>query len=419
MDRSIVYPGAIPLDTDLLGTNRNAMVALGMLMQATLGTGTVFDGLACTPTGPASMVVDVGPGSVFSLQVVDANAYGSLAADTTDPLVKCGINLTSTAFTLTAPTTSGYSTNFLIEGSFEETDGSAVVLPYYNSSNPSQPYSGPSNSGTPQNTLRTQRVGLQLKAGTPATAGTQTTPAVDSGWTALYVITVNYGQTTVTSGAISTVPTAPFIAFKLPNLRPGFASIQVFSSSGTFTVPDGVTALEVELWGAGGGSGGTTGSDSAGGGGGGGGYTRHVITGLTAGAAISVTIGAGGTAGGAGASGGNGGTTSFGSYCSASGGGGGVGAGAGVVGAGGNGGAGSGGDLNIDGIPGGQGFSLGGGAWFSGLGGATFGTAPAGPGVASTSEVGGAGNFPGGGAAGSLLGAVGGTGAAGLAIVRF
>ncbi len=28
MDRNIVYPGAIPLDTDLLSVNRNAMIAL-------------------------------------------------------------------------------------------------------------------------------------------------------------------------------------------------------------------------------------------------------------------------------------------------------------------------------------------------------------------------------------------------------
>ena len=52
MDRLIVYPGQIPLDTDELTTNKNAMVALAMLSQATLGTSQVVDGLACTPTTP-------------------------------------------------------------------------------------------------------------------------------------------------------------------------------------------------------------------------------------------------------------------------------------------------------------------------------------------------------------------------------
>ena len=33
MDRNIVYPGSIPLDTDLLTVNRNTMIALGYLAQ--------------------------------------------------------------------------------------------------------------------------------------------------------------------------------------------------------------------------------------------------------------------------------------------------------------------------------------------------------------------------------------------------
>ncbi len=45
MDRNIVYPSAIPLDTDLLSVNKNAMIGLGFLAQAVLGTSTVVDGL--------------------------------------------------------------------------------------------------------------------------------------------------------------------------------------------------------------------------------------------------------------------------------------------------------------------------------------------------------------------------------------
>ena len=67
MDRQIVYPGAIPLDTDFLLTNRNTLVAIGALTRATLGTNTVADGLACTPTSPASLSVVVAPGSITAL----------------------------------------------------------------------------------------------------------------------------------------------------------------------------------------------------------------------------------------------------------------------------------------------------------------------------------------------------------------
>ena len=39
MDRNIVYPSSIPLDTDLLSINRNMMIGLGFLAQAVLGAG--------------------------------------------------------------------------------------------------------------------------------------------------------------------------------------------------------------------------------------------------------------------------------------------------------------------------------------------------------------------------------------------
>lgn len=45
MDRNIVYPGSIPLDTDILGLNRNAMVGIAALTAAALGNSVVVDGL--------------------------------------------------------------------------------------------------------------------------------------------------------------------------------------------------------------------------------------------------------------------------------------------------------------------------------------------------------------------------------------
>ncbi|MFN1124001.1 hypothetical protein XfCFBP8356_006945 [Xylella fastidiosa subsp. sandyi] len=41
-----VYAGAIPLETDLLNTNRNTLVGLGKLAAAMLGTSTLLNGLA-------------------------------------------------------------------------------------------------------------------------------------------------------------------------------------------------------------------------------------------------------------------------------------------------------------------------------------------------------------------------------------
>jgi len=321
MDRNIVYPGAIPLDTDLLSINRNTMIALGFLMRATLGTGIVVDGLACTPTIPTSMSVQVMPGSLIQMSVVDATSYGSLSADTTDPLIKMGINLTPQYFELQAPVNSGYAVDYLIQACLQESDQDLIVLPYYNAANPSQPYSGPANSGLPQATLRSQSVQFLLKSGVPSSAGTQLTPAADQGWVGLYMITASYGQTTIVSGNITTLPTAPFITWKLPDLHPGFGSgVQSFQSSDTFIVPLGVSQIEVELWGGGSGSYASI-STSPSGGGSGGGYARKLIQGVLPGQIISVAVGNGGVAGTTGGiPAGPGGTTSFGQYVSATGG---------------------------------------------------------------------------------------------------
>lgn len=322
MDRILVYPGSIPLDSDILNTNRETMVALGYLAQAVLGTNTVIDGLTCTPTVPASLTVAVGPGCIAQPSVVDTLAYGSLPADATSPLLKLGVNLSTSSFTLSAPTTSGQSVSYLIQAALLESDTDPIVLPYYNATNPMQPYSGPENSGIAQNTRRIQRVQLQLKAGAAADTGAQFTPPVDNGWVGLYVITVSYGQVSIGPANIARLPTAPFVNWKLPVLRPGFASgVQTFVGNGAFSVPAGVTQIEVEVWGGGSGSYASTPGFPSGGGSGGG-YARKRVTGLVAGQAIPVTIGTGGSAGlaGLGNAASAGGTSSFGIYVSATGG---------------------------------------------------------------------------------------------------
>lgn len=318
MDRNIVYPGSIPLDTDILQPNRSAMVGISALTAAVIGSNTIVDGLSCTATLPASLTVNIGPGSITQLTAVDARSYGSLAADVTDQIVKTGINLQATSFPLTAPASSGQSINYLIEAAFSETDTNPVVLPYVNAANTSQPYSGPNNSGTAQNTQRIQRVQLQVKPGAAAAAGTQTTPAVDSGWVGLYIITVNYGQSAVTATNISIAPGAPFLTYKLPALRPGFSAMQVFTASGSFTVPNGVTAARVKVIG-GGGAGGYH-STMPSGGGGAGGQAIGIVNNLTPGAVIAVTVGAGGAVLASPGNGTNGGASSFGGYMTANGG---------------------------------------------------------------------------------------------------
>jgi hypothetical protein len=216
-DRIIVYPGELPKSTDFLMSQVNQMVGLGYTLGALVGSGTYVTGLACTPTSPASLTVNVGPGAIIATSVVDSTAFGGVGANSA-PLVKIGVNQTSTAFALAAPATSGQSINYLIEAIFEEVDGNPLELPYYNAVSPSTPYTGPGGNGVAQNTTRSQIVGLQLKAGAAATTGTQATPGTDAGWSPLYVVTVNHGQTTITAANITVAPAAPFLMMTLPQV---------------------------------------------------------------------------------------------------------------------------------------------------------------------------------------------------------
>jgi hypothetical protein len=100
-------------------------------------------------------------------------------------------------------------------------------------------------------------------------------------------------------------------------------NMQEFLSSGTFTVPAGVTAIKVSMMGAGGAGGGATTNSRGAGGGGGAAQCVLYLTGLVPGASITVTVGTGGV--GTSGTGGAGGTTSFGSYVTLTGGGGGSG----------------------------------------------------------------------------------------------
>jgi hypothetical protein len=417
MDRNIVYPGSIPQDTDILYPNRNAMVGIAALTAATLGTSVVADGLACTPTVPASMTVNVGPGSITQLTSLDATAYGSLAADVGDQIVKTGINLQAVSFTFAAPASSGQSINYLIEAAFSETDTDPVVLPYVNAANPSQALSGPNNAGTAQNTQRVQRVQLQVKPGAAALSGTQAIPAVDTGWVGLYVVTVNYGQSAITSSNIAVASGAPFLPYKLPSLRPGFSSMQIFTSSGNFVVPNGVTMVRVELTG-GGGAGGYHESMPSGGGGAGG-KVIGIITGLVGGQVIPVAVGAGGAAASSPGTGGDGGTTAFVNFQAFGGAGGGGGTTAGLLSnAGGAGGLASNGQLNIGGSDGGDAIVVacrGGDGGGPGNGRGTSGPIP---GVAASGYGGGGG---GGGCSqtSSPLGYSGGAGGGGLVVIEY
>jgi len=100
------------------------------------------------------------------------------------------------------------------------------------------------------------------------------------------------GNATVTLGGDN------YYAVMLLALRPYLPWVKYFTTSGTFTVPAGVSCLKVEAWG-GGGRGGTRTSNGVGGGGGGGAYASSYLS-VTPNQSYSVTVGAGSTSASAG-----------------------------------------------------------------------------------------------------------------------
>lgn len=238
MDRQITYLGALIPNATLLGAEKAAMVAQAFGMRAILGGATAIHGLVCAPTSPTSLMVTVGAGSIYSLQPVDSTAFGDLGTDS-HTIMKQGLLQDPVSLTISPPSTSGYSQTYLVQAVYSDVDGGSRTLPYYNASNPSEPFAGPANSGISQYTVRLGVCSVALKAGAAAATGSQLTPAPDAGYVGLYAITVANAQTTIASANIVVVPGAPFIPVSLPNVPLGVQAGQwVFgsaSSTNTYT----------------------------------------------------------------------------------------------------------------------------------------------------------------------------------------
>lgn len=180
MDRVIVYPGQIPLETDVLNQAKYAMMGLGYLARALVGPGPIANGLIVSQTASPSLSVLIGDGSLYQQLVIDQTAFSSIPADTSGVVVKQGINTQSvTLGPVTLPSGSNRQI-CIVQAKLVEQDTDSVVLPYYNSANPNVALNGPGGAGTSQ--ARTRQVALQfsLKYGV-ATTGTPSRPSLDAG----------------------------------------------------------------------------------------------------------------------------------------------------------------------------------------------------------------------------------------------
>jgi hypothetical protein len=276
-----------------------------------------------------------------------------------------------------------------------------------------------SDGGNPVTNIRS--VYAESLATAIVTSVTATAPLTSTGGTTPIIalttpVTAAFGGTglsavgtagnLLTSNGTAWVSSAPAATSPIP-------TIQAFTSSGTFTVPAGVTKVKVTV--VGGGAGGRTATNSTSqGGGGSGGASIKVITGLTPAGTVAVTVGTGGAANTDGV------TSSFGAYCSATGG---SSPAFGGPGQGGAGGTATGGDIN---------FTGGAGCGGNGVNGTVSGTAGnggssifggAGLGAPSTNSANTAGagapGTGGGGGGGCGGPGTGGAGGSGIVIVEY
>lgn len=255
MRRPLIPVGSAIMDWNLMQPAQDAMTALAKFAAAIIGTTGSANGLPCTQTTVPSMQVMIGTGELYQMASLEATALGTLPVNTTDMVLKQGLLMASDgpvslpqSSVFSTPAAAGQSINYLIEAQYQDQDISLdpttgntnIVLNFYDAANPSVPYSGPNNTGAASNTFRKGAIAFQVKSGTSATTGSQTTPTPDSGWIGLYVVTVAYGASTILNSNITTYPGAPFLSPALLGSSGGaggYAPINSPALVGSPTVP--------------------------------------------------------------------------------------------------------------------------------------------------------------------------------------
>lgn len=191
MDRQIQYPAQIPLVEDMLNAQRNAMVGIGHLAGGTFGANTVAaSGFACAPG--EGLTLTIAPGALLAPGVVDASAYGTLAA-VSSALVRQFIS--RDPVTLAAPAAGA---TYIVSVTPLTVDTDDAALPFYNAADPSVTYAGEGNSGLAAPTVRRDESVLSIGTAVPA------------GAYPLWQIVIPAGYAAITANMISVAPGAPF-----------------------------------------------------------------------------------------------------------------------------------------------------------------------------------------------------------------
>lgn len=171
------------------------------------GTVTIITKFVATQQSPASLIINLTEGRTYQLSAIDGTAYSSLPANS-EIIYQQGYAPAQTLTFNTSGLTSGQSKYALVVCRFTQpdeirpddpTDG---VLAFFNAANPAQPLQGPGNSGAALTTVRKGLAEVSIVYGTAATTGTQTPPPVPAGYVPMYLVSIAFGQTAITTGQI-------------------------------------------------------------------------------------------------------------------------------------------------------------------------------------------------------------------------
>jgi microcystin-dependent protein len=225
VNRSIFYDEEQPDPFDFLWQEKDILAAIGALELDLAGqTTTLVTGFTPTPTGPASLTINLTAGRIYQQSVLDATAFGALASDATI-VQQQGVAPAQSVTLSTAGLSAGQSMWALVQAQFSQVDvirtGDPTngVLNFFNSANPTQPFQGPNNDGSSQPTERKATVSIQVINGTPASTGSEVPPNPTNGWVPLFLVDLAFAQTTITSGQI--LVAGPSVGNNVPSNYPG------------------------------------------------------------------------------------------------------------------------------------------------------------------------------------------------------
>ena len=243
MDRVQNYNLQTPLTADDLNKERDyTAIALGKIVSALLGQGTVVSDLAATAVASTTVpTLQLSDGQLYELATLDPTAFGSLPVNSfpsTANVMKQGLLLASrgdaNTFELTPPGTSGESIIYLLEAQYADLDTDTQTITFYNVSDPTNP------TTATQPRVREGTISFVLKAGIASSS--PTAPSADAGYVPLYNIEVAYGQTVLSQSDITVASGAPFLSQKLFGLMNGSGNLNVdaLTASGLITANDGI-----------------------------------------------------------------------------------------------------------------------------------------------------------------------------------